>query len=876
MTTAHLDLAQAFLEGKEITHEELTALVKALKADDQFGTGRRVLDRAALMLERSPDQAQRRGEAIWIQQQRALCTYNDSGRTPYQALLEALKILEDIGLFDLERRTSKTLGLGGAIYKRDWELSGDVASLHSAESLYRAGWERKDDLDRSYCGVNAAFILDVLADQTERAARGVKGDTQAVQKIRQDATDIRRGVLIFSVQPPSEGNLWRLLTLAEAHFGLKEYAQAQEYLTRAMEIRPENWKAETCARQLIQIARSQGLYPSPDAEAGSEDRKAWEALASILDAEPDAAISLVRGRVGLALSGGGFRASYYHLGVLARLAEVDALRHVEAISTVSGGSIVGVLYYLEVKKLLETRSDLNISRDDYIRIVDDIQKRFFAAVSRNLRVRALASLTGNLKMMFLPGYSRSNRIGELYEDEIYASAGSGPHGRRTMSDLLIRPAGHDAGRQFKPNEENWRRRAKVPVLLINATSLNSGHNFQFTANWMGEPPGLAGADIDMNVRYRRVHYGEAPTKELRCFRLGDAVAASAGVPVLFEPLVLSGLYPGRTVRLVDGGVHDNQGVAGLLDEDCNFILCSDASGQMNDQPKPGSGMLETAARSSSISQSRVRETEYEDLVARERSGAVRGLMFVHLKLGLEADTISPTGVAMPGRPEPQPNQTPYGIDRDVQRRLAELRTDLDSFTEVEANALMLSGYQATAERLHHLDERHRRKGGKGTWGDLAIGAPREKWNFFQLEEIAAKPKDSSDLRRGDLETQLAAGKNLLFKPFLLLPGLKLAAIVGLVGALAALAWAFFEFRNRTLLNITLQDTLVMAGIFLAVTLGGPLVQTFLDRQGALRRILVKLLLPPAAWLLSNTYLLFINPRFLKRGTLARLLKLPVD
>ena len=53
-------------------------------------------------------------------------------------------------------------------------------------------------------------------------------------------------------------------------------------------------------------------------------------------------------KLGLALSGGGFRASYFHIGVLAQMAEQGLLRHVEVISTVSGGSIIGALYYLHV------------------------------------------------------------------------------------------------------------------------------------------------------------------------------------------------------------------------------------------------------------------------------------------------------------------------------------------------------------------------------------------------------------------------------------------------------------------------------------------------------------------------------------------------
>jgi hypothetical protein len=53
------------------------------------------------------------------------------------------------------------------------------------------------------------------------------------------------------------------------------------------------------------------------------------------------------------------------------------LRSVEVLSTVSGGRIVGALYYLEVQNLLETRKDADISRDDYIALVRRLQDRFW-------------------------------------------------------------------------------------------------------------------------------------------------------------------------------------------------------------------------------------------------------------------------------------------------------------------------------------------------------------------------------------------------------------------------------------------------------------------------------------------------------------------
>lgn len=63
----------------------------------------------------------------------------------------------------------------------------------------------------------------------------------------------------------------------------------------------------------------------------------------------------VRGRVGLALSGGGMRAAFLHLGMLARLAECDMLRDIETLSCVSGGSIVGSHLFLLIKELQESK-----------------------------------------------------------------------------------------------------------------------------------------------------------------------------------------------------------------------------------------------------------------------------------------------------------------------------------------------------------------------------------------------------------------------------------------------------------------------------------------------------------------------------------------
>ena len=182
------------------------------------------------------------------------------------------------------------------------------------------------------------------------------------------------------------------------------------------------------------------------------------------------------------------------------------------------------------------------------------------------------------------------------------------------------------------------------------------------------------------------------------------MAASAAVPGLFEPLHLPDLYPGIDVRLVDGGVHDNQGVSSLLEQGCSVMLVSDASGQMESVDKPGPGAFGTLLRSNSVLQARVRVAQYHDLDGRRISSNLRSLLFLHLKKDVESDPVNwvacqdPVEASDEARPAYKKGTlTSYGILKQVQKHLAAIRTDLDSFHEIEAFALMTSGYRM-AER----------------------------------------------------------------------------------------------------------------------------------------------------------------------------------
>jgi len=126
--------------------------------------------------------------------------------------------------------------------------------------------------------------------------------------------------------------------------------------------------------------------------------------------------------------------------LLAKLAELDLLRHVEVISCVSGGSIIGAHYYLKVRELFKRKEDAEIGRQDYVQLVQDTCREFLTGVQTNIRTRVAAELVTNLKMIFLPNYSRTMRAGELYEEKIYAEIKDGEETRpRWLNDLFIEP-----------------------------------------------------------------------------------------------------------------------------------------------------------------------------------------------------------------------------------------------------------------------------------------------------------------------------------------------------------------------------------------------------------------------------------------------------
>ena len=177
------------------------------------------------------------------------------------------------------------------------------------------------------------------------------------------------------------------------------------------------------------------------------------------------------GRVGLALSGGGFRASFYHLGVLACLAELDVLRHVEVLSCVSGGSIVGACYWLSLRRKLQERSSM--TQQDYIEVVRDLIEHFENAVASNLRREVQPSKRALFGRILIRGEHgaldpemTANALDEHFYRPLYDPAGWAAADSLYMDELPFDPKDHDpkltGSPKFHPGKHNWLRANKGP------------------------------------------------------------------------------------------------------------------------------------------------------------------------------------------------------------------------------------------------------------------------------------------------------------------------------------------------------------------------------------------------------------------------------
>jgi len=311
-------------------------------------------------------------------------------------------------------------------------------------------------------------------------------------------------------------------------------------------------------------------------------------LLTPVHATPVDAETTLEDGIALCLSGGGYRAMVFHVGVLWRLNETKVLRKIKRFSSVSGGSITaGVL----------------ASRWGELKFVDDVARNFVDVVVEP--VRKMASTSVDLGAVFwgpvLPG-SIAERVATAYRQNLFEDT--------TLQDL--------------PAE---------PRFVFNATNMESGVAFRFSKPYMGD------------YRVGRIF---DPKIELAV----AVAASSAFPPVLSPCVVDLrgqswkddegndlGHKPGfrDKIKLTDGGVYDNLGLETAWKR-FETILVSDAGGHVDEDPDPASDWLQQTARVLKLIDNQVRSLRKRQVI--ESFGVDRKGMYVGIRSAIASFPVS--------------------------------------------------------------------------------------------------------------------------------------------------------------------------------------------------------------------------------------------
>lgn len=285
-------------------------------------------------------------------------------------------------------------------------------------------------------------------------------------------------------------------------------------------------------------------------------------------------MSIAGKKIGLALSGGGYRAAAYHIGTLRALHQLGILDKVDVISSVSGGSITAAYYALNKENYENFEKDfiINLSKGVlwssflYLGIIGLLLMA--TSVAMGYLISYLAAIffqsqpvfwgicaalggviTFFLLLIFSLKYSfvtlpTSKLISRLYNKVFFK--------KKTLSDL--------------PDS---------PSLCINSTNIATQLPFYFSKTTMGE--------YVYHVRDKSIFNAAH-------FPITNAVMASSCVPYGFTPITIDKKYlreeydkcfnKPEAPKLIDGGVYDNQGAHKLSQNKSkfhtDFIIVSDA------------------------------------------------------------------------------------------------------------------------------------------------------------------------------------------------------------------------------------------------------------------------------------------------------------
>jgi NTE family protein len=312
-------------------------------------------------------------------------------------------------------------------------------------------------------------------------------------------------------------------------------------------------------------------------------------------------------KIGLALSGGGFRATAFGLGCLRALHDRDLLPRVRVVSGISGGGLLAAMWAYGPSSFDEFDHTVTTLLREGLQ--GELARR---AMSPHNLVRGTVSTVRSLSGV--PG----RRLRAFTRTELLVQAfASRPFGARNIDDVT------------HPDLDT----------VISSTDLLTTNAVRFgSARSSCSPYGRIIAPVPVPV--------------------ADAVAASAAFPILLPALTRTYDFEdgrserhARTVAMTDGGVYDNLGLSPLLPGrsraftshvyDLDYVVAVDA-GRGRTVKRGASFLPVRLARSFDISYNKAQDSTRAHLNAAVEHGRLRG--FVHPYLGMQ-DGKLPTPVA---------------------------------------------------------------------------------------------------------------------------------------------------------------------------------------------------------------------------------------
>jgi NTE family protein len=351
--------------------------------------------------------------------------------------------------------------------------------------------------------------------------------------------------------------------------------------------------------------------------------------------------------IALALSGGGFRAVLFHVGVLWRLNELGVLGKLARISSVSGGSITSGLLAVRWPRLAFGE--------------DGRSTQFEAEVATPLREFCGRNI--DVASVLSGAFNPFRSAGEAVADEY----------RKRL--------GLDASLQSLPDE---------PRFVFNATNYATGVSFRFSKPYAGD--------------YR---IGLIPKPR---FDVATAVACSSAFPPVLAPIELdvrpedftkvdgADLYDQidyrRRLMLADGGVYDNLGLETVWGR-YETVLVSDAGKPFDIDAGIGTMAPRQILRAMDIGLNQALALRKRMLIAAYARGDAKGAFWA-----IDTDIAD--------FPATEEAKLPVAPSRIAD--LAAIRTRLDRFKEQEQCELINWGYAvsdaAVRSRAPHVALRH--------------------------------------------------------------------------------------------------------------------------------------------------------------------------